>query len=568
MYHAKERGTTNDEATSAKAFGAPKTCFILASREATLSESYFILAPTVATTKKSCFALASRDATSPEGYHVSSVRNNRVSKYKQTKYYICIMSVNSISCKLAVAFALLVLFSQLSSAQLTEVDTIGYVPSWYDGALEYNLMIAASKGFSGEIDRLVKMGAKVNSYNDDGSTPLMVAVDYKHLETVKAILKHSPLLDEFTIYSETALMIAVKKNFFEIAEVLIRAGAKIDFADNRGATPLHYSALYGYAEMIDMLLYYNAPVDAKTNDGTSALHTAICIGNVEITDLLITNGANMEGIDNDGNTPFLIAASFGDTLIMDILYKYGVDIYSKNNRNHNALTLAIAFNHKETVAYLMQIGDKWNENSSPGYDPYKVAAKFGRHDIADVLIANNMPGSAKFSFDMAALSVYTRFTGRNIYSGFGLSLREPYLNAGITAGINTKLWQTRIMVEKSQDVYYQYFDKSSMVYAGLFKDFIIREKNNYRRILFSTSLSAGYTFGNKFKGTEIEPEKKVFVIPGVAIKSTSKLMSTFIGLDYMNLGYYKAGSIWMTIGFSGNFYFDNMNITQKKIRWN
>ena len=483
---------------------------------------------------------------------------------------------NSISRYLTAVILPLIFFSQLSTAQenrgagsrISSADTIEYIPSWYRGALDFNLMIAASKGFPGEIDRLTAIGANINSHNEYGSTPLIIAVDYNHTETVKAILNHSPSLDDFTSDSETALLLAVKKNYTAIAEMLVRAGAQIDLADYKGAASLHYASLYNYPEMTDMLLYYNAQVNSKTDDGTSALHAAIYAGNVDITEILIEYGANMEAIDNDGNTPFLIAASFGDTLIMDILYKYGVDIYSKNNLNHDALALAIAFNHKEAVTYLLHIGGKWKEAPSTEINPYMVAMKYGRKDIVEILNHENIPGSVKHSLDMAALSVYTRSTKHNFYSGFSLSVREPYLDAGFTIGVNTKFWQTRILVKKGQDLYYQYVDKSSMVFAGLFKDFTLRDKLNNNRLLFSTSLSAGYTFGNKFKGTDISPEKKLYIIPCIAIKRTTKPLTFFIGLDYLNLDYYKTGSLWTTIGFSGNFYFNNMQIKQKRIKWN
>ena len=443
-----------------------------------------------------------------------------------------------------------------------KIDTSDY------RSLNYNLLFFASTGLSDEIEKLINMGADVNCRNEDRVTPLIIATEYNKIESVKAILKHSPLLDNFTIYSETSLLIAAKMNYLDIAEALIRAGAQIDLSDSKGVAPLHYASLYGYAEMTDMLLYYDAQINLKTNDGFSALHAAIYSGYTEVADILIQHEANMESRDNDGNTPFLIAASFGDTLIMNMLYKYGVDIYVDNNFGHNALVLAIAFDHREAVKYLLQIGDKWNENLSTEFNPYKVAAKYGRRDIVKILHEENIQGAIKLSLDQAAFSVYTRFTKHNFYSGFSLSLRESYLNAGITAGLNTKLWETRLLVEKSPNVFYQYVDKSSMVFAGLFKDFIISENINIKRLIFSTSLSAGYTFGNKFKGTEISPEKKTVIIPGIAVKWATKPVTFFAGADYCNLGYYKTGSIWATIGISGNFYFDNMHIKQKTIKWN
>ena len=485
------------------------------------------------------------------------------------------MSVNKKIWRLTAVLLLSVLFSGLLAAQendngmaYVEIDTSDYFPSFYSRYVDYNLMIAASRGMTTEIDRLIEKGANVNFRNRDGFTPLIIATDYNRFESVMTLLQYEPSLDNFTIYSETALLLAVKMNSIHIAEALIRAGAQIDLADSKGATPLHYASMYGYAEMTDMLLYYDAQVNLKTKDGSSALHAAIYAGYVDVTEILIKNGANMEIRDSDGNTPFLIAASFGDTLIINMLYEFGVDIYANNNVNYNALTLAIAFDHKDAVKYLLQIGNKWNENSPPELNPYRVAAKYSRKDIINILNNENVHGTLRLSIDEVALSTYMRFTKNNLYNGFSLSLREPYFNAGITLGINTKLWETRLLVEKSPDVFYQYIDKSSMVFAGLFKDFIIADNYVNKRVTLSTSLLAGYTFGNKFKGTEIFPERKMVVIPGVAIKCSYMPVTLFMGVDYLNLNYHNTGSVWATLGLSYSFYFDNTPIKQKRIRWN
>jgi len=451
--------------------------------------------------------------------------------------------------------------------KLDASDTLEYIPSWYYGALDYNLMIAASKGLSSEIDRLVGLGANVNSYTNEGVTPLVLAVSNNHPETVNRLLKHFPDLDFITKGSETPLLIAVKNDSRELAETLIREGAQIDFPDFYGNTPLHYASLFGYSEMTDILLYYDAPVNEKNDDGISPLHTAIWAGNTDIADMLIQNGANMEARDNEGYTPFLIAASFGNTPIMDMLYGYGVDIHTRNNYNHNALTLSIAFDHKEAVTYLLSKSERWKDAGSLGYDPYKIAAKYRRKDIDAILKKNNIPGRIIIEPDQVSLSGSARFTGNDFLSGVNFSVKEPYLNAGITTGVDMKLWYTRILVENSENIYTQYFDKGAMVYTGIFKDFSLTDRNNGGNLLLSASLSGAYTFGNKFKGTLISPDNSFKVIPAVSLKWTKKAISVFAGTEYIKTEYYKIGPVWFRTGMSYNYYFDDLRPGLKKIKW-
>jgi ankyrin repeat protein len=315
-------------------------------------------------------------------------------------------------------------------------------------------------------------------------------------------------------------------------------------------------------------LYYDAPIDAKSDDGITALHAATWAGNIDIADLLIQNGANMEARDNECYTSFLIASSFGDTLIMDMLYKYRVDIFTRNVYNHNALTLAIAFGHKDAVKYLLGKSDRWKEASSLGYDPYKIAAKYRRKEIADILKSSNIPGKIKLKLDQVALSGSARFTPHDYYTGFSASFKEPYLNAGFTAGLDMKLWYTRILLENSENNYTQYQDKGAMVYAGIFKDINITNKAEKGNYILSTYLSGGYAFGNKFKGTQVTPDNGFKVIPGVSLKWTKNALSFYTSAEYTKMDYYKIGPLWFRIGASYNYYFDNLRTKLKKIKWN
>ena len=61
-----------------------------------------------------------------------------------------------------------------SQSTESKIDTTNYIPIFYNGALEYNLMIAASKGYTREINRLVLKGADIFSETEEGVTPLIL----------------------------------------------------------------------------------------------------------------------------------------------------------------------------------------------------------------------------------------------------------------------------------------------------------------------------------------------------------------------------------------------------------
>jgi ankyrin repeat protein len=448
------------------------------------------------------------------------------------------------------------------------IDTSDYFPYTYTEALDYNLMIASSKGYSSEIIRLIGKGANIDAETNEGATPLIFAVTNNRFLAVITLLAYKPQLEATTKTHETALLIAVKSGYFDVAEMLIREGAEIDNPDWHDATPLHHAALDGYLKIADMLIYYGASLDSKSVEGTTPLLAAIWAGNTDIADLLIQNGANMEISDNDGFTPFLLSSFYGDTLMMNILYMKGANIYATNNAKHNALTLTILTGNTYATEFLLKIGKNWSAHGNNALNPYTVASKYQRKEVISLLDSNNVTGQLKYEIDQFALTVSSRFFIHDIYTGISLSFKEPYLNAGFIVGCDMKLWYTRVLMKESENLYYQYMDKGAIAYAGVFKDFPLTDNPGRYNYSFSTTLMAGYSFGNKLKGTLSTAENKFKVIPAVSFKMTKLNLSFSLGLEYVKTYYYRNGPVWLRAGISYNYYFDNVRTIIKPIKWN
>jgi len=447
------------------------------------------------------------------------------------------------------------------------IDTTDYLQSVYEASLNYNLIIAASRGYVSEIDRLIDKGADINTQTTTGVTPLIFAVLDNSLPAVEALLRHNPDLDKVTSTHETALIIATKNNNFDICEALIRAGADIDFTDINGATALHYAAINGYLEITDLLLYYNAGIDQQSDDGTTPLLAAIMAGYANIADLLVQNGADANAANKLGDTPMLMAAVNGDTLIMDLLFRHGANIYATNKKHYNALDLSISTDHPEAARYLLRIGKHWTDSSGKAIDPYLVATKYRRQEMISILKENNVPGKVKYGIDQASLTLTSRLTLKDYYTGFGMTFKEPYINGGIITGIDMKLWDTRVLVKNSENLYHQYYDKGYLVYGGLFKDFVLSE-NPFRSTLYlTTTLMAGYSFGHTLKGSIMAPANEFMAIPDVSLKWNKKKLSLLIGIEYIKSQFYHIGPVWLRAGCSYTLFFDKIRTQVEPIKW-
>jgi ankyrin repeat protein len=474
------------------------------------------------------------------------------------KYIIC-LAIIALACHFEMAYS--------QDEPVTAIDTSAYLDRYYENYKDFNLLIAASLGYTSEIEKFVSIGSDINFADNEGVTPLMTAVINNKPETVKEILKFNPTLDKLTLMSETPLLYAAKNNYFEIAEDLLKAGADVDYPDRNGATPLHYAALNGYFEMSDLLLYYGALVDEKSDDGATPLMASIMAGYANVADLLIQNGANMEARNNDGFTPFLLAAVNGDTLVMDILRKQGVDIYTVNKAKYNALDLTISSNAPEATRYLLRVGDKWGSEVKSAVSPYQIAEKYRRREVLSMLRESKIPGQIRYAIDQIAFTASARFVTKDIYTGLGLAFKEPYLNAGFAFGCDLKLWYTRVLVQESPSRLYQYWDRGYMAYAGVFKDFTLKENPFGSNFLLSVSLLGGYSFGHTLKGTMAERQEKFNVVPSLAFKWNYRKFTTSLGAEYVKTQFMHNGPVWLRAGMSYTLFLDKVRTQIKPIKW-
>jgi ankyrin repeat protein len=449
----------------------------------------------------------------------------------------------------------------------TTINITGPLSSDDQAELNQYLMMAATSGQTEVMRWLIRNGAEVDSKTYQNATPLMFAVANNNLEAVKTLLQYKPDVNIFTTNSETPLLAAAKNGNLEIAEALIRDSADINFADIHGATPLHYASIYGYFYLTDMLLYYNATNDIKSKDGNTPLMAAIWSGFADIADILIQNGANCGEKDNQGFTPLMIAAQNGDTIIMEILLKKQVNIYEINNFYYDALDISIRSNQKTATEYLLRHGYKGEKKLPETISPYTVAIKYSRAEITNLLKKNGILENRRFGFDQVSFSISAKLSFHDYYTGANIVFKEPVLNGGIIAGIDFKPDYTRVLMKVNDDTYNQYFDKSSIVYGGVFKDIPVTDRPYGGNWIFTSSLIGAYEFGNKLKGTNIAPGNKFKIIPAVGFRWISNNFSLSGNLEYMKSEFYKIGPVWIRLGIAYNIYLDNYRAPGKAIKW-
>ena len=161
---------------------------------------------------------------------------------------------------------------------------------------------SAEEGDKKMCEELVAHGANVNTKNNEGWTPFLLALDGGHYSIARFFLENGadlatrssdgknalhfvldnflPIDDEIGLAKQivelggdvhaksklgfTPLFSAVIKNKLEIAEYLLQKGAQVNETAGDGWTPLHYAANHNHLNMVKLLLRHGALLDAKT----------------------------------------------------------------------------------------------------------------------------------------------------------------------------------------------------------------------------------------------------------------------------------------------------------------
>lgn len=114
----------------------------------------------------------------------------------------------------------------------------------------------------------------LSSADSRGSTPLLLATYYGHLEIAKYLLDKGAAVDAVDGSGNTALMGVCFKGHKEIAEVLVKAGANVNHVNSMGATSLIYAATFNKVGIAKILLENGADIRFKDARGNTALDNA------------------------------------------------------------------------------------------------------------------------------------------------------------------------------------------------------------------------------------------------------------------------------------------------------
>ncbi|MCP4748496.1 MAG: ankyrin repeat domain-containing protein [Desulfobacteraceae bacterium] len=199
--------------------------------------------------------------------------------------------------------------------------------------LKTQLFAAVENNNPNEVKSLLDADANPNAFNEDGETPLIVAVSSEHLDVVGRLLndpRTNPNAPDKN--DEIPLHLAARLGYVDGAKALL-SDRRTDplFRDKSGRTALHVAARSGSVHIINLLLHTKDIVNKQNKYyGQTALHEAAKAGKDGAVHALASDpNIDFKLLDNLHNTALCYAAKRGYVAIAnDLLSRKNIKITS------------------------------------------------------------------------------------------------------------------------------------------------------------------------------------------------------------------------------------------------
>ncbi|XP_037876252.1 protein phosphatase 1 regulatory subunit 12A isoform X28 [Bombyx mori] len=227
-------------------------------------------------------------------------------------------------------------------------------------------LAACTSGDKDEVQRLLKMGADINTANVDGLTALHQACIDDNLDMVEFLVTHGADVNRGDNEGWTPLHATASCGFISIARYLLESGADVAAVNYDGELPVDIAESDAMADLLQKVIdekgvdcekSRNAEVDTLMSDarewalhgyvevrdlktGGTPLHVAAAKGYIDVAKTLLEDcNADPDCVDYEGWTPLHAAALWGQKEAAALLLKFGADPHLKNYSGQTCLDL-------------------------------------------------------------------------------------------------------------------------------------------------------------------------------------------------------------------------------------
>ncbi len=208
-----------------------------------------------------------------------------------------------------------------------------------------------------EVTALIRTGARVDSVDYHGRTPLTLAVMFKRTELIRLLLAHgadylyhdhemqcpfslasmmemkeelswmldTPQNHTNNVELSSLLTFAAREGYHTCIRLLLNKGVDVNRAvEDDGMTALMYACSAGCIEIVALMLNQHASVHTHDQQGRMPLHYAVYAGNLDCVRLLLQHGAPVNrALITPNLTPMHFAIITGNDAMVTLLLEHG-----------------------------------------------------------------------------------------------------------------------------------------------------------------------------------------------------------------------------------------------------
>ncbi|MBR4309711.1 MAG: ankyrin repeat domain-containing protein, partial [Akkermansia sp.] len=237
------------------------------------------------------------------------------------------------------------------------------------------------------LDLLPADGLDVAAQDDEGDNALMFAANNGRDKAVRLLLKLGAPANTQNHDGWTALYHAASKGRAGCVAALLQGGADPNIAEfDFGMTPLQVAIATGHTECVLLLLEGGATVQRRDAAGKSPLYDAVDEGNAEATRLLLEAAPHMPQEMRD--EALFNSAEEGKTECLRLLVQHGCSLHAVNDEGVHLLGWAAFHGRVECVAFLLQAGLPADAPDAHGHTALYHAKRANRTACARLLEEN------------------------------------------------------------------------------------------------------------------------------------------------------------------------------------
>ncbi|KAB0791382.1 hypothetical protein PPYR_03182 [Photinus pyralis] len=217
------------------------------------------------------------------------------------------------------------------------------------------LLLAVKTGALETAKLLLEKGADVRVKNNEYNTCLHYATDHSDVELLQMFLGKGIDVNCSNVLGETPLLKALKGEKLDHAKILLGEGADCSVVDNENGSCLVYCAQFGFEELLADFISKGHDVNLAYSEG-SPLQMAFKGKHAGAVKLLLANGADIHSCTSYYETWVDQVIALEDVEIVRTILAQGIDVNVRLSRNEPLLITALKEKCRAMVDFLIAAG--------------------------------------------------------------------------------------------------------------------------------------------------------------------------------------------------------------------